>query len=205
MILLIFLHLNLSAPAFVERSVEAIATQDSFLASQPLLVPYRAEIASAAARYHLPPSLIAAVIQEESRFALWATRHEPRYQQNRRVKRAAFGWVRSHAGGPNAATELDDRARSYGLMQVMGETAREQGFAAPYLAELYLPENAVEHGARVLAQLIARYHADTLAAISAYNQGTARKRRGVYLNARYVYRVCLAWRAYAVIFGKEGP
>ncbi len=205
MFILILLHLNLSTPALVERSIAAIAEQDSLLAMQPLLVPYRSEITIAAIRHHLPPALIAGVIQEESRFALWATRHEPRYQRNRRVRNAALSWIHSHAGGPNSATELDDRARSYGLMQVMGETAREQGFAAPYLAELYLPENAIEHGARLLAKLLARYPHDTLAAISAYNQGTARKRRGVYLNARYVYRVCLAWRAYAAIFAKETP
>ncbi len=86
----------------------------------------------------------------------------------------------------------------------MGETAREQGFANTYLAELYLPRNALEHGALLLHRLLVRYHDDTLAAISAYNQGTARKHRGVFVNARYVYRVTLAWRAYERLFHERG-
>lgn len=82
----------------------------------------------------------------------------------------------------------------------MGETAREQGFMARYLAELYLPANSIQHGAKLLRTLLDRYHGDTLSAISAYNQGSARRKAGVFLNARYVYRVCLAWRAYQVMF-----
>jgi soluble lytic murein transglycosylase-like protein len=82
-------------------------------------------------------------------------------------------------------------------MQVMGETAREQGFDRPFLSELYLPENAIAHGAMLLKKLLTRYRGDTLAAISAYNSGSARRsRRGMFANARYVYRVAIAWRAY---------
>ncbi|MDP4198306.1 MAG: transglycosylase SLT domain-containing protein [Bacteroidota bacterium] len=208
MIFLIILHL--STPALIARTIDAIALRDSTSAVEPLLIPYRNEILRAAARYHLQPALIAAVIQEESRFEQWATRHEPRYATSRRVHHAAISWVRTHRVGPNSATEFADRSRSYGLMQVMGETAREQGFDAPYLAELYLPANAIEHGARLLAHLLGRYPRDTLAAISAYNQGSARRaregpRRGAFLNARYVYRVCLAWQAYTKSFAEETP
>lgn len=200
---LLLLYFITTTPAAVERSVSAFAASDSLAAARTLLVPYREEIELAASQYHLPAALVAAVIQEESRFEPFATRHEPRYMRSRRVRLAAIAWSRTHRSTPTAATELDDRARSYGLMQVMGETAREQGFAAPYLAELYLPRNAIEHGARLLAHLLARYNSDTLAAISAYNQGSARKRRGVFANARYVYRVSVAWRAYSAILSRE--
>jgi soluble lytic murein transglycosylase-like protein len=160
------------------------------------LVPYREEIVAAADKNNVPPALIAAVIQEESRFDEWATRVEPRYLRNAKVRRAAARWTRAHSGNPSPITELHDRSRSFGLMQVMGETAREQGFAARYLAELYLPQNAIEHGAMLLRRLLDRYHTDTLAAISAFNQGSAKKHRGIFANARYVYRVTIAWRAY---------
>lgn len=182
---------------------QTLAT-DSISASKSLLIPFRTEIESAAAREALPAALIAAVIQEESRFDPWATRAEPRYMRSRAVRRAAARFVKLHPRGATSFTELVDRSRSYGLMQIMGETAREQGFMQPFLAELYLPKNAIAHGAKLLAQLLRHYHNDTLAAISAYNQGTAHKRRGVFLNARYVYRITIAWRAYDALFKNGG-
>ena len=102
-------------------------------------------------------------------------------------------------GTPSSETELADRSRSFGLMQVMGETAREQGFAARYLAEMSIPVDSIEHGAKLLHSLLVRYHGDTLAAISAYNQGSARRKAGVLLNARYVYRVCCVAGVFAYI------
>jgi soluble lytic murein transglycosylase-like protein len=197
MLLLIAL---LSTVDIVDNYISQATLLDSLAASQTVLVPYRHEIESAGMQYALPAPLIAAVIQEESRFEIFATRHEPRYMRNKYVRRAAVRFSQRLHGLPSAATELADRSRSIGLMQVMGETAREQGFDARYLAGLYLPANAIAQGAKLLRALIDRYHGDTLSAISAYNQGSARRNAGVFLNARYVYRVCVAWRAYQAIF-----
>jgi soluble lytic murein transglycosylase-like protein len=200
--MLILLLLNLSSHVIIEKSVEQVLYADSIAASETVLVPFRTEIERAAKSHNVPSALIAAVIQEESRFDQWATRAEPLYYKNRKVRRAAMRWTRDHPGGPNQFTELADRSRSYGLMQIMGETAREQGFAQPFLAALYIPDNAIAHGATLMKKLLARYKNDTLAAISAYNQGSARKRRGVFANARYVYRVTIAWRSYEMLFKK---
>jgi soluble lytic murein transglycosylase-like protein len=200
--LTILLLLNLNSPTIVEQSVSQIIDADSIAASQTILIPYRAEIERAASAHSVPAALIAAVIQEESRFDEWATRAEPRYFKNRKVRRAATRWTRAHPGGASTYTELADRSRSYGLMQIMGETAREQGFAEPFLAALYIPDNAIAHGATLMKKLLARYKNDTLSAISAYNQGSAKKRRGVFANARYVYRVTIAWRSYQLLLRK---
>lgn len=210
---LLLILLAVGSPDIVDRFVERMSLADSLAATESVLIPFRSEIEAAAARDALPPALIAAVIQEESRFDPWATRSEPRYLRNRAVRLAASRFVKLHPRGATAFTELVDRSRSYGLMQVMGETAREQGFAPPFLAELYLPRNAIAHGAMLLSQLLRRYHNDTLAAISAYNQGSARKLKGgvhrpaVFANARYVYRVTIAWRAYDALFknGENRP
>ncbi len=206
---LFILLFHLSSPALIEQSTSQILASDSASASQIVLVPYRDEIEGAAIEHALPPSLIAAVIQEESEFNAWATRAEPRYMRSRIVRRSATRFARAHRLGPTAFTELADRSRSYGLMQIMGETAREQGFDRPFLAELYIPANAISHGAMLLKRLLLRYHNDTLSAISAYNQGTARRtthgpKRGVFENARYVYRVVVAWRAYDAVFRNGG-
>ncbi len=205
--LLLLFHLN--TPSYVEQSTSQVLAADSISASQTVLIPYREEIEHAALQHGLPASLIAAVIQEESRFDEWATRAEPRYLRSRKVRKLAARFAGAHRLGATAFTELVDRSRSYGLMQIMGETAREQGFDRPFLAELYIPDNAIAHGAMLLEHLLTRYHNDTLSAISAYNQGSARRtthgaKRGVFANARYVYRVVVAWRAYDALFRKGG-
>jgi soluble lytic murein transglycosylase-like protein len=200
----ILLLFHLTSPTPIEQTTSQVLIADSLSANETLLIPFRNEIEHASISYSLPASLIAAVIQEESRFDQWATRAEPRYLRSKKVRRLAARFAREHRLGPTAFTELVDRSRSYGLMQVMGETAREQGFDPPFLAELYLPQNAIAHGAMLLKRLLKRYHNDTLSAISAYNQGSARKRRGVFANARYVYRVTIAWRSYATLFRNGG-
>ena len=202
--LLLLLSLLSSTPDRCAIVVSRAAIADSILATRPMVMPYARTIDSIAIAYHLPAALLAGVIQEESRFDPWATRVEPAYLASRKVRRAALLWTHSHTPLPNAATERADRARSFGLMQVMGEVAREQGYHAPWLATLYLPERSIAEGARLLARLLTRYHGDTLAAISAYNQGSARKKRGLFANARYVYRVAAAWRFYEPLFaGRE--
>jgi soluble lytic murein transglycosylase-like protein len=201
---ILLLYIHLTSPALIEQTTSQILSADSIAASQTVLIPFREEIERAAIQHALPASLIAAVIQEESEFNAWATRAEPRYLRSRKVRRLAARFARTHRLGPTAFTELADRSRSYGLMQIMGETAREQGFDRPFLAELYIPDNAIAHGAMLLKRLLTRYRNDTLSAISAYNQGSARKKRGVFANARYVYRVVVAWRAYDALFKHGG-
>ena len=195
-------------PNLIEQAVSSQAFEDSVAASQTSFIPFQPMIFECSRSYHLPPSLVAAVIQEESRFDPWAERAEPRYALRRAVKRNAIDWLRSHSGGPSLSTELNARSRSMGLMQVMGEVAREQGFDAPFLSALFAPENSLHQGCKLLRRLLDRYPHDTLAAISAYNQGSARRsklradHRGDhnFLNARYVYRVMIAWRAYREAF-----
>jgi soluble lytic murein transglycosylase-like protein len=190
----------------VAHIVDDVSRQDSIEASQLALLPFQQEIDSVAARYALPAALIAAIVQEESRFQEFAARQEPSYLRNRRVQREANVWSAAHGGLPTALTELVDRSRSFGLMQIMGQTAREQQYDARYLASLYQVGRGLGEGARYFKRLLVAYRNDTLSAISAYNQGSAKKRRNVFVNARYVYRVVVAWRAYETFYrGRSLP
>lgn len=189
-----------SAPELVASEIDALLRADSLSASQPMLIPFEADIRAIAGDVGLPPALLAGIIQEESRFDMWASRMEPHYMNSKRVLSRSREWSRAHGGIPTAFTELSDRSRSYGLMQIMGETAREEGYTERYLASLFHAENGLRAGASHLKKLITQYKSDTLSAISAYNQGSARKRGGVFANARYVYRVAVAWRMYDALF-----
>ncbi len=189
----------------VYQLTDAVEIADSLNAAAPMLLPFEALMNDASAKYDVPVALIAGVIQEESRFDAWAERVEVAYLRNNQIKRQARHWTSIHANGPNYQTELEDRARSMGLMQVMGEVAREQQFGDRYLSTLFAPERSIDEGTKLLRRLLDRYPNDTLAAISAYNQGSARRshahhRAGAFLNARYVYRVMIAWHAYERLF-----
>ncbi len=190
-------------PTHVATLIEHERATDSVEAAEVFLLPFRHEIDSVASAYHIPPALIAAIVQEESNFEAFAIRTEPAYLKKRSVINAARAWSKTHHGIPTATTELVLRASSWGLMQPMGQLAREQGFSAKYLSELILPTQSLSQGALLLARLLKRYHQDTLSAISAYNQGSNKRRRGVFVNARYVYRVSVAWKVYQSVFSSS--
>jgi soluble lytic murein transglycosylase-like protein len=190
-------------PPDVYTLVETLRSSDSSEASDVFLVPFRSEIDSTARKYKLPPALLAAFIQEESQFDPFAIRTEPSYLKKQKVIAQARAFSRAHNYIPTFHTELVLRSSSIGLMQPLGQVAREQGFIKPYLTELIKPYASLDEGAKHLLSKMKRYGRDTLSAISAYNQGNNRKKRGVFENARYVYRVAVAWRVYEALFTGE--
>jgi len=103
---------------------------------------------SVANRHQLWPELILAIIEQESSFNPWAIRYEHAFFQ----KYILPQWVNSKL--PNI-TEAQARAFSWGLMQVMGQVAREHGFQGAFLAELCDPAVGLEVGCRVLAAKLA--------------------------------------------------
>jgi len=91
------------------------------------------------------PGLIMAVVAQESQFNPMATRVEP------------------------------DGRVSYGLMQLLADTARLVASDLPGLrvADLYDPALNVKLGTRYLARQLGRYGGDAATAVAAYNAGTA--------------------------------
>jgi len=74
---------------------------------------------SAAAAHGLDAALVCAVVEQESAWNTWAVRYEPGFL-SRYV-------APLYTAGKIGATEAYTRAMSWGLMQVMGQVAREQG------------------------------------------------------------------------------
>jgi hypothetical protein len=60
---------------------------------------------------------------------------------------------------------------SWGLMQIMGAVAREEGFARPYLPELTDPAANLKVGCRHLRRLVLWANGDLAQAAAAYNAG----------------------------------
>jgi len=71
-----------------------------------------------------------------------------------------------------APTEEIARSMSWGLMQVMGQVAREHGFTGDFLAQLCDPGQALETGCAVLKSKITAAAGNLDDALSFWNGGS---------------------------------
>lgn len=142
-------------------------------------------IDAAASQHRLSAHLIRAIVKTESGGDPAAMRYEP-------------GFFDRYVDGRGFATYLpcsrdtEERLRafSFGLMQIMGQTARELGFRGVFLTELLDPAVNLEWGCRLLSKLMSRYRGDVEKAVSAYNAGSARcDANGKFSNQGYVDKI----------------
>jgi hypothetical protein len=134
------------------------------------------------------PRLVAAIIETESSWVPWVVRYEPQFLYTVEVDR----WAKAHR--QSKATEQMLQRTSFGLMQLMGGTARGLGFEGN-LTTLLVPELNVEWGCKLMAQLKQRYR-DRDDQIAAYNAGAAKRDAltGEYRNQGYVDKVLRAFK-----------
>src|SRR6266852_8474722 len=96
----------------------------------------------AAGAHQLDPALVCAVVEQESAWNPWAMRYEPLFFAK---------YVASlYTNNKISASEAYARGFSWGLMQVMGQVAREIGFDALFLSALCDPEQGIALGCVVL-------------------------------------------------------
>jgi soluble lytic murein transglycosylase-like protein len=117
----------------------------------------------AAAAQALDPALICAVVEQESAWNPWAMRYEPTFF----TKYVASLYTNNKV----SASEAYARGFSWGLMQVMGQVARESGFDALFLSALCDPEQGLAVGCKVLRKKFDVVGADTTRALLAWNGG----------------------------------
>jgi len=107
-------------------------------------------LARAAAEKHaLDPALVCAVVEQESAWDAHAIRYEPAFR------------TRYVAPLGLPPTEEVARSISWGLMQVMGQVAREHGFQGKFLSALCEPAAGLDIGSAVLASKLAAASRDT--------------------------------------------
>lgn len=131
-----------------------------------------------AVKYDVDPVVIGAIVHQESRGKVCATRYEPKYRYLYQVEFYA------KENSITAETERMHQKTSWGLMQVMGGVAREYGYSGS-LNELCKPELALEYGVKHLKKFMNKY--DNLDdAIASYNAGSPRIVNNEYVNQKYV-------------------
>lgn len=120
-----------------------------------------------AAKYLLDTALICAVAEHESSWNPYATRMEKAFY-TKYVQQMTLN-----------DTEEYTRSMSFGLMQIMGETARELGFVkkpgdsyAEFLTQLTDPDIGMDFGCKKLRRCLDLHPNDEVAALLAYNGGS---------------------------------
>lgn len=96
-----------------------------------------------AAQHSLDPALVCAVVEQESDWDAHSIRYEPAFR------------TRYVAPLGLSPTEEIARSISWGLMQVMGQVAREHGFTGKFLSALGDPAAGLDIGCVVLTSKLA--------------------------------------------------
>ncbi|MGB2642875.1 MAG: lytic transglycosylase domain-containing protein [Candidatus Acidiferrum sp.] len=117
----------------------------------------------AAAAQALDPALVCAVVEQESSWYAWAMRYEPAFF----AKYVAGLYTNNKI----TASEAYARGFSWGLMQVMGQVAREMGFDGTFLSALCDPEQNLAIGCKLLRKKLDAMAGDTTRGLLAWNGG----------------------------------
>ena len=131
-------------------------------------------------KYKLPWELVCSIIWQESRGNPWASRVEEGFYARyieKLDKDTLPGYVPSTL---SLSTEKWHRSTSWGLMQLMGETMREEGFRKNDLTRLCIPAINLEFGCRYFRKLLndqddsQKYITRVKQALAQYNTGRPR-------------------------------
>jgi soluble lytic murein transglycosylase-like protein len=160
---------------------------------------YKKIIELAGQKHGLPQKLIAAICEVESNWQTCANRYEPEF-----AKRYVTVETVKPVVPCTFNTEAINLSTSWGLMQVMGMTARELGFDGPYLGALMTdPALGVDYGCRLLKSKWRQYYKDygLGGVVAAYNVGSPRMdANGQWVNQQYVDNVMSAMKRYVTLW-----
>lgn len=143
------------------------------------------EIKAQAARIRVDPNMICALIWQESGGDPFAVR----FEEKTKLSFKASEYAKQQK--ITLITETTLQNCSWGIMQIMGFTARELGYDGP-LIKLCEPLIGLYFGCNVILSKMKRYKMmDDV--IAAYNAGSALRRDGKYINESYVESVKFRW------------
>lgn len=118
-----------------------------------------------ATKYLLDTALVCAIADHESGgWIPWATRYEPLFFDK-------YVQPLVNTGVVHTMSEANARATSWGLMQIMGQTARELGFTGKYLSELCDPDVGLDLGCKKFGNCLTESGGDSTKAMLRYNGG----------------------------------
>jgi hypothetical protein len=127
-------------------------------------------ILSCAEKHQLNPHLVLAVIETESRGHTWASRYEPGFYRRYLAGKSLKELPGKYPENVDTQEEYQARSSSLGVMQVMGQTARELGYEGSF-EDFLNPKINIEFGCRLLARNLKRAKGVVRQALLFYNGG----------------------------------
>lgn len=159
-------------------------------------------IENTARDFMLPRNLILAIVAIESGGNTWAWNPEPRYRYlwDMRAQKpfrfltpAETESEEPPADFPSLAGDRDQewwgQQASWGLMQVMGGVARENGFAQPYLTSLCDPRFNLTIGCQHLKKIATLTKGDVTQMLAIWNGGPQGNMKMPYRNLTYAQKI----------------
>lgn len=115
------------------------------------------------------------MVWQESKGNAWALRYEPAFYSKYVGDRGRTDLLGHVPPEMICSLETEKRARafSYGLLQIMGQVARENGFKGDYLTELCDPAINLAIGCAHLRRLLQQCDGDERTALKRYNGSTS--------------------------------
>lgn len=113
-----------------------------------------------AGKYALDPALVCAIVEQESSWNPWAFRYEPAFYAH---------YVMPQRG--LSATEAYARAFSWGLLQIMAEVAREEGFRGD-IPSLCDPATGLDAGCNHFKRKLVSADSNVTKALLLWNGGS---------------------------------
>ena len=153
-------------------------------------------IVSTARGAQVPPEVALGIIEIESSGDPYAAKINPTYPYTMMQAKRPVGC--------SVDVERMFQKTAWGLMQVMGATARELGFDG-WLSGLVVPETNVRLGIEFLGRKMSQYfERDGIeGVVAAYNGGAPRRRPdGKFVNQTYVDRVMEAAKRFEAVASK---
>jgi len=116
-----------------------------------------------AKQFNLDPPLVCGLVEQESAWNPWAMRYEPAF--------FARYVAPQYTNNKISATEAYERAFSFGLLQLMGQVAREIGFPKQFLSELCDPATGLFWGCKELQLKLDKAKGDVTQGLLLFNGG----------------------------------
>ena len=135
----------------------------------------RSLIHTFAKRYDVNPQLVAGIVWVESSGNPNAFRFEPKFYDKVKALPQLGGYIPKNC---TLESEQILRSSSFGLMQIMGETARIRGYRGEFLTGLLDPMTNIDMGVQLFAELM-KATDDPRVALFKYNAGAGAKYPGV--------------------------
>jgi len=121
----------------------------------------------------LRQDVVICIMLQESKGDTFAWRWEEKFWEQRlknKDRSQLSGWTPKPGTLPSITDELLQRSCSFGLMQVLGDTARWCAkVTSPYLTSLCDPDRGIEAGCRILSFYLKQASGDYRGALKGYN------------------------------------